>query len=74
MWKGFSEKIIAWISKFKAVKHPGVSIKVIVRSMCIGVWGVFPEILLFVTLLLIDFVMVPANSHNMENIFLIELK
>ena len=58
IWKWFSEEIIAGIDRLKtAQKYPGLSINVTAKSWHIGVWVNFPEILLFVTLLLNNFVM-----------------
>ena len=56
IWKGFPEEIIAGISKLEAVKNilecPS---KLLQDPGAVGVWVNFPEILLFVTLLLINF-------------------
>ena len=60
----------AWINKFKAIKkYHEVSIKVAARFWSFKAWVNFLEIPLVVTLLLINFVMIPANGLDMENIF-----
>ena len=46
-------------------------LKYLYQSCC---WVNFPEIPLFVTLLLINFTMIPANGLNMENIYVIKLQ
>ena len=75
VWKGFCGRDNNHgLMSLKLLKYPEVSIKVVVRSWCYEVWVNFPEIPLFVTLLLISFMMIPANSLNMENTFLIELQ